>query len=514
MKCIALHTFRFGTLARYEFCKMEVSMSNDRTWWECSILSIVILMSSSLLSAQQQWTSIRPEDTGAALENPGMGWGFHYYSNIPTNYGSKLHPSDTLEYFPGLTHIYLRLPWSYLEPEEGKFDWSALDIPAQRWIEKGKQIALRISCCESWMRYATPRWVEEAGCKGHNFKVGKGVTDDGPYWEPDYDDPVFLAKLDHFLAALAARYDGSPELAFIDIGSFGVWGEGHTYHSSKLPYSSETIVRHIDLHLKHFRKTLLAANDDFVSHGRSKASINYAADRGLTLRDDSILVQPKPRAYFHADLAQMFWQKVPVVLECEHYGSSKRRDAWEDGRLYLKAVEDYHASYASIHWWPRDFLDANRDLIRRINLRLGYRLQLVEASWPSEVQLDSTVGFRLKWRNAGVAPCLPGGYPAVTLKDGRGGIVSVFVDDEFNGRSLPVGPSGEAEVVERRMSFLISRRLHADYRPGIREPGSYDVYVSVGTRTGTPQIALPLLEDDGSRRYRLGTLQVVKSDNR
>ena len=35
---------------------------------------------------------------------------------------------------------------------------------------------------------------------------------------------MFLEKLDHFLAAMARRYDGNPNVAFIDIGSFGMWG--------------------------------------------------------------------------------------------------------------------------------------------------------------------------------------------------------------------------------------------------------------------------------------------------
>jgi hypothetical protein len=176
--------------------------------------------------------------------------------------------------------------------------------------------------------------------------------------------------------------------------------------------------------------------------------------------------------------------------------------------LYLQAVEDYHASYASIHWWPREFLEANRDLIRRINLRLGCRLQLVEASWPSEISLDSTLKFSAKWRNAGVAPCLPGGYPAVMLKDSKGGIVSVYVDEQFDVRSLPVGPPGKAELLKQEMAFLLSPLLHSDYRPGIRQPGSYALYISVGTHAGTPQIALPLPDGDGNCRYRLGTLIV------
>ena len=46
---------------------------------------------------------------------------------------------------------------------------------------------------------------------------GHLAFNDPPY--ADFDDPVFLEKLDHFLAAAAARYDGKPELAFIDIGT-------------------------------------------------------------------------------------------------------------------------------------------------------------------------------------------------------------------------------------------------------------------------------------------------------
>jgi len=54
---------------------------------------------------------VRPADTGAELTNPGMGWVLHYYDNEPGNYGSRLRPSDTLDGWPGLTAIYLRIPW-------------------------------------------------------------------------------------------------------------------------------------------------------------------------------------------------------------------------------------------------------------------------------------------------------------------------------------------------------------------------------------------------------------------
>ena len=153
-----------------------------------------------------------------------MGWAFHHYDNTIERYGLRLEASDTVDDFPGASVIYLRLAWSYLEPEEGKFNWSLVDTPAQRWIDKGFQVAFRFTCAESGAKqpYATPKWVRDAGAKGHHFTPGKGIDASSPMWEPDYND--FLEKLDHFLAAAAARYDGNPEVAFIDVGSLGVWG--------------------------------------------------------------------------------------------------------------------------------------------------------------------------------------------------------------------------------------------------------------------------------------------------
>jgi hypothetical protein len=445
-----------------------------------------------------------------------MGWAFYYYNMAPDVYGSRLEPSDALDDFPGLTTLYMRLAWSYLEPEEGRFNWSYLDTPAQRWIDKGKQIALRIICCDmltneaSWLRkqpgpYATPEWVKRAGAKGVFFHPWKGPAEDGPFWQPDFDDPVFLDKLDRFLAALAARYDGDPDVAFIDVGSFGVWGEAHTGMRGGKKYTGQTVRKHVDLYTKHFKRTLLVANDDFMSRPGGKEALDYARQKGMTLREDSVLNRGGDRAYFHAELAEPFWPHHPVILENTPWGLGHKRGNWDNGGIeYLRAVEDYHASYVSIFWWPREFYERNKELIAKINRRLGYRLQLVEASWPAEVRLGQRFRTATAWRNAGVAPCYPGGFPAMTLKDDRGGIVVTLVDEGFKVRDLPVGPPGEAETRRHRAEF----ELAAD----LVKPGQYDVFISVGSRIGTPRIALPLEAADGHRRYRLGRVEVLAAE--
>lgn len=472
------------------------------------VLRFAFLLVLAAPATAAEVTVVRPADTGEALVNPDMGWTLHFYSNLIENYGSKLAPSDTLDDWPGLSVIYLRVPWSSLEPREGEFNWALFDTPAQRWIAKGKRIALRVTCCESWLRWATPKWVADAGAKGIEFEFGKGPRPGGPLWEPDYLDPVFLEKLDRFLAALAERYDGNPNVAFIDVGTFGMWGEGHTGFSSRLNEEQTLAVvkRHIDLHKKHFHKSLLCISDDVAWHdkpGRRFPTTDYALAQGVTLRDDSILVQPPPNSWFHAEMAQEFWPRLPVILEHEHYGSSKHRKAWS-GDLLLKSVEDYHASYMSIHWWPRELLAENRDAVARINRRLGYRLQLREIRWPAAAALGEPFTVEAQWANAGVAPCYPGGFWALTLKDEKGGIVSVNVDEGFDVRGL----APDAPATKRAPAFVVARRLEGGQAPPT-PPGTYDVFVSVGRRDGTPVIALPLPDGDGQRRYRVGRITLT-----
>jgi hypothetical protein len=457
---------------------------------------------------------VRPPDTGEALVNRGMGWTLHFYSNYIENYGSKLEPSDTLDDWPGFSTVFLRVPWSFLEPAEGQFNWSLFDTPAQRWIAKGQQIALCVSSTESWWRDATPKWVQDAGAKGVEFEFGKGVRPGGPLWEPDYLDPIFLQKLENFLAAMAKRYDGNPSVGFITIGSFGMWGEGHTVFSSKLSEERtlECVKRHIDLYVKYFPHTQLCISDDVAGAtkpGRDFPATDYALSKGVTLRDDSILVSQR-HAWFHAEMAQKFWPKLPVILEHQHFGAIKDGKKW-NGDTLLEAVEAYHASYMSIHWWPREELEHWREPISRINRRLGYRLQLREMCWPAEVPLGESFIVETAWANAGAAPCYAGGFWALTLKDSKSGIASVNVDEGFDMKDLAVGPPDNAGVQKLRSPFIISL-AHVGplgtHQPPTK-PGIYDVFVSVGTRDGTPRISLPLAGHDDQRRYRLGQIRLT-----
>jgi hypothetical protein len=474
----------------------------------CLFALPALLIPAVAAPAESGRTVVRPEDSGAALVNPAMGWTLMFYSNVPGNYGSKLAPADTVDDWPGLSTVYLRIPWAFVEPEEGKFNWAVLDTPAQRWIAMGKQVALRLTCSENWLPYATPEWVRKAGARGVHYTFGKGPDENSRLWDPDFGDPVFLEKLDRFLGAMAARYNGNPDIAFIDIGSYGMWGEGHTHESSRIPQerANEIVRRHIDLHLKHFPDTQLAINDDVAGHRSKDANqplTDYARSQGITLRDDSILVHPPPNAWYHAGMARLFAPTLPVIVEHQHYGPSQQRNAWGDGSRLLQAIEEYRASYLTIHWWPREMLAETRETVERVNRRLGYRLQLRELSWPPRVTLGRPFVVESKWANAGVAPCYPGGYMTLTIKDEQDGIVAVLSDETLNMRDLQTGPPGAAPERGHRSEFT------AGLVAPVTRPGNYRLFVSVGRRDGTPVIALPHPADDGQRRYQLGAIELM-----
>lgn len=406
------------------------------------------------------WDTVRP------LANPDKGWYHHLLDNGVGKY--LIQDEKDLTSFPGMDHLYLRLCWAYLEPEEGKFNWAVIDTIINKYVPMGYGISFRISCKETGaapasvpveidgIRYATPYWVKQAGAKGIDRpEFGS------PCWSPDWNDPVFIEKLTNFHKAFAKKYDGKAFVRYMDVGSIGDWGEGHTHSSTRIPPTVEEVKTHMDIYRKCYKKTQLVVTDDLLYWNKKKDEVqqlyDYAISKGFTLRDDSPLVQYYIQSYLktwtvsHPHFYDPLYLKSPVIFELEHYGKVKGNGYWigkngaatiptvgySGAELFLKAMETEHSTYIGFHGYLGEWLKDNPDLTVQLLNKCGYWY------FPKSIQVTGTthksINFEIEWLNKGVAPA----YKAYQLRgklvpdDNRGKTIEFIIDDSGNQNWLP-----------------------------------------------------------------------------
>jgi len=457
-------------------------------------------------AAPLQTIDLRPLwDTHRVLLNPDKGWYHHYPDNHIDKYRIA-RDTDLLE-FPGMDHLYLRLAWAYLEPKEGQFDWAVIDRLIEKWTAHGLGIAFRISCKETStdrieQQFATPRWVMEAGAQGGYYRMGKTTGTDGP-WEPVYDDPVFLAKLDRFLAAFAARYDRQPWLRYLDIGSIGDWGEGHSWAGSRKECGLAARKRHLELHLQHFQHTPLVVSDDFVyalgDPAERQALHQYVLSHGLSYRDDSILVNGYLEGVsdtFTVRSPEFFadaYLKTPTVFELEHYGAVKKAGNW-DGRpdssvarygkgkkgpdYFRGALQLLHATYIGYHGDAREWLTDNPKLTGELLNRCGYWFFPASVELPRELVRGSPAELRATWLNQGVAPAYTNYAVTLGLLARSGGAEWSQPLPEARTRDWLPG----RETIETYRILVPSSIPSGDYALCLRLASSADRAVELGLR--------------------------------
>lgn len=350
-------------------------------------------------------------DESKLCQNPHKGWYLHYYDNGLDHYGTKLDEKDYLLDFPGFNHIYLRLAWNYLEPSEGCFNWDVIDRVINPWVGAGRKVAFRITCIETDQRqcFATPEWVKDAGASGMFINM----PGDYQVWEPTYDDPVFLEKLEKFHVAFANRYGSMPWVEYIDIGSYGEWGEGHTEWTSNWERPYEVIKKHIDIYLRCYPNTFLVINDDFVT-GRPLDDLaremitGYAIEKKLCIRDDSIsykgYMQYGNSTLRSPALFSLLYNNGPVDLELEHYHTTVSNKTWDGGSHLEAAMREGHATFLGFHGYAREWLGENRDLAYKLANQCGYWYFLKGIETLPIVKSGEQMQISLLWENKGVSP--------------------------------------------------------------------------------------------------------------
>ena len=90
--------------------------------------------------------------------------------------------------------------------------------------------------------------------------------------------------------------------------------------------------------------------------------------------------------------------------------------------------------------------------------------------------------------------------------------MAVLVDTGFNVKDLAVGKPGEAAATRRQVEFTVAQAFTNSFGTFRRScpTGTFEIYFSVGTVYGSPILQLPYDNDDGHKRYRMGTVTLTE----
>ncbi len=374
--------------------------------------------------------TVHPERDDAMLLNPGKGW-VQYY-------GSDKYTKDYI----GIG--YTRWAWSVLEPQEGHYNWKEIDDFISQFKRHGKKIAFGVISVSTGLgQYVTPKWVFEAGA------VALAVPDDssptGQQIIPkNWDDPVFLEKLRNFVCALGQRHDGNPDIAFLDIRSYGNWGEGHIGMLKApgiiLTPPDNLKTNYLLPYIEAFAHTQL-----MVVWGSSiyDEVYNWAVSKGAGMRRDGIL------SVWSKDGSECFWAygHAPAVFEyCDGYAEMKKNGWWKPDLLLNTYFKGGKPSYMQ---WNPEIFDENPDFSRKLGNKVGYHFMLQEAVIPSRIEPGKPFSIQWQWLNDGVAPLYEPCHVAIALLDQNDRVIQkCWMADSHPKTWIPDARTKETTVID------------------------------------------------------------------
>jgi len=419
-------------------------------------------------------------ETDETFANPGQGW--MTTRRLPDGPGR----------FP-YSVAYFRLNWEDIEPAEGQYNWQRIDEPLAAWAQREARIAFRIMTTNAHTKgyYCSPKWLFDAGCGSFEYVAGGADIASGgariPRIEPDYGDPLYLEKHGQFIKALAARYDGNPQIEFIDIGSYGIWGEWHTKHAQPWPVRKQII----DMYLDGFRKTqLISMSDDAEALAHSLAhGTGFRRDGVGSPWHEANWIGSQKYAQVQGFADQ--WTRAPVVFEWYGPYDYLIERGWSFDRA-LEFMAANHVTFINdnVGKVPPEQMPKLEQLARRA----GYRFVLREISHPESLARGETLTVTMNWSNVGVGK-LYRRYPLVLyLLDSNGVIACQQTQADIDVTSwLP----GDRSVVA-------TLRL-----PASLQAGQYTLGLAlVAPASEKPAIRLAIDAPHSDRLYRLNSVRV------
>lgn len=402
--------------------------------------------------------------------------------------------------------------WKLLQPTSSStYDWSALEAGWAPHLAAGRRIGFRMRMALPAVGKTTadiPDWLAALGVPVNSYTV---LNQSG--LAPDWNHPDLLDHHDALIAALGARYNGSPDIAWVDVGSYGFWGEWHLYqNTTTLPLATEATKRRIiDAYVAAFPNTPLVIPFDDVYAGA------YALQpaRGVGLRNDCLGTAGSANHYldyveqmtYHAanTSAEDLGVTVPLraMIGGEFCGGETGANTGMDTNYeaILAFVEQTRWSILSGAGGQLVTSTGERLLRSQVlHRRLGYRFRVDSATYPATWVRGTDAAISINWRNEGIAPFFHPWFVRVALINPTTGSIA---------RSWRLG-SAVAEPRDWMPDTTTTSTSAHDVTAAWTPAGSYLLAVAIiDPDANTPGIQLSNTGALPNGFLPLGTVQVV-----
>lgn len=359
------------------------------------------------------------------------------------------------------------LVWNYLPLRSimtglTNFDWGPLEAELDNAARQGRQFIPRFYLDFPGRPTGIPQFLIDAGLKVFTWtNFNNDPFQPGICNTPDYENPMLRAALINFIAALGARYDKDPRLAYVPMGLLGLWGEWHNSPRNDL-FASKTVQNQVmDAYQAAFHYTRILAR---YPAGSSDPTYAENASRNLGYHDDSFAWatmhtgRPQDSWFFQTRLqnagALDKWRGHPI-------GGEVRPEVWNclwDNPTCAPAGQEFSRCATNLHvTWLANHGVFNRVLPQEQLERalagarlLGYEFHI---PWVAVDEAFGDAPLRVSWAvtNSGIAPFYydwPLELGAVTTHN------TLAASWPTNHKLLAIQPGATERVMEHKIANL------------------------------------------------------------
>lgn len=308
---------------------------------------------------------------------------------------------------------YIRYDWNQIEPTEGHYDFSLIDQELASAQARHGKLGFRIMPAEP-DSIAVPAYMVPLMPHGGWFI---NVYDGKRAYEPDWNDPNYIARALALIQALGQRYNNDPRLGWVDMFPYGDWGEWHTYGFPNViaPMSAINQQKLIDAMIQAFsKKTILMFTTD-------PSSLEYALSHSpkVGIRVDCLGTPDMGGSVEKlrlAPLAQDRWKTAPFIFEfCKQ---AEFQTAWQQ-------VETYHGAMVSNGNLANyaDYSLQQQGFLRQVFSSSGYRFILDGVKLLSSITAKTEFSVSTSWSNVNVTPAYNPWEVMIQLRNSSGSVI-------------------------------------------------------------------------------------------